>query len=236
MNLARQQKAKRALRRFWVAGTAGAFLSALSRNLPLDIESTTWSPEWPYTFDLFIRYGYMLWLLAYFFISSFSTEEDEVHLGKDIAYDILQSIFALGAVFCLGYVVRGAPDSWLIRYAAPNIALLFMSVLALKLFYDDKTPRIQSLRCYAAITSGIAILFTLICKWSVSTPSMPVLLTFCVLQLILWWLLACFFKIRWSSGPKYERALTSSKLVAPPVVLLAESADGDQQMPPREKP
>ncbi|HVR08134.1 MAG TPA: hypothetical protein VMW75_08805, partial [Thermoanaerobaculia bacterium] len=58
----RQQKAKRALRRFWVAGTAGAFLSALARNLPLDIESTTSSPDWPYTIDLFIRYGYVFWL------------------------------------------------------------------------------------------------------------------------------------------------------------------------------
>jgi hypothetical protein len=52
----RQEDARRAFRKFLVAGAAGAFLSGLSRNIPVDFAARAWPPEWGYTFDLFLRY------------------------------------------------------------------------------------------------------------------------------------------------------------------------------------
>ena len=59
----RQDEAKKALRRFWLAGTAGAFLSGLSRSFPADFATRSFHPNVPYTLDIVLRYGFMMYFL-----------------------------------------------------------------------------------------------------------------------------------------------------------------------------
>ena len=91
----------------WVAGTLGAYFTALARNLPLHAQQWSWPPDIPYTLDLFIRYGYVAWLLTYFFVSNLDNTPDEAPRNKDIAFDVLQSVAALWAIFWIGFALPG---------------------------------------------------------------------------------------------------------------------------------
>lgn len=104
MNKDRCNLIRDAFRRFLVAGTAGAFLSILFRNLPRDLRGTSLSPDWPYTVDLFVRYGYLIWMLLYFFMSANNAEEDEQRPWRELGFGIAQSICALYSQYWLGFV------------------------------------------------------------------------------------------------------------------------------------
>jgi hypothetical protein len=234
VELPRDVKAKRAIRRFWVAGTAGAFLSALSRNLPLDIQTVSSTPDWPYTLDLFLRYGYAWWLLVYFFMSSFSTEEEVDHLKKDLMYDVVQSVFSLGAIYCLGFVSRDSPDlrhHWFIGYLGANAAIFLIGGLSLAMFHDDKTEWINALRLSAAVIAAIGMGVSIADGVSGASPSGMHLLRFAGLQALLWMILLCYCVLRWKRGPIYE---TTAPM--PPATKEPEPAPAAPVVLPEAKP
>jgi hypothetical protein len=77
------------------------------RNLPRDLRGTSLSPDGPYTLDLFVRYGYLIWMMLYFFTSAditYITLENKKHPNKDLVFGIVQSIFALSSQYWLGFV------------------------------------------------------------------------------------------------------------------------------------
>ena len=52
----------KALVRMWIAGTMGAYLTFLFRNLALDVPTFSISQgDWPTTFDVWVRYAYLFW-------------------------------------------------------------------------------------------------------------------------------------------------------------------------------
>ena len=106
-NVERRKAAKRAFQKLWVAGTLGAFFTAFARTLPVHIKEWAWPPDAPYTIDLIVRYGYLLWLLAYFFISNLENEQSKSEPKKwEITFDILQSLSGLMAA-----LFKDLPDS-----------------------------------------------------------------------------------------------------------------------------
>jgi hypothetical protein len=109
LNLPQKDKAKKVFERMWVAGTLGAFFAAFVRTIPIDARTLTFhfqSVCWPCTWDRVIRYGYLLWLLDYFFISNVRNEEQVPPKVKDLVFDVLQSTSALGAAIFLGFIVQ----------------------------------------------------------------------------------------------------------------------------------
>lgn len=113
-------KARKAFSDFWIAGTAGAFLSGLARTIPLDLDPTIrhQSPQGGSFVSGSVhalRYGYAAWLLVYFFLSTFSLRQRKPSANHqndviDIFFDLLQSGAALTALFYLGFVNRGIAD------------------------------------------------------------------------------------------------------------------------------
>src|SRR5689334_23022789 len=97
--------ARRAVQRMWVAGTLGVFFTTVLRNLPVHLHQVSSTPNWIYTLDLFGRYGYLLWLLVYFFISNFRIDQSEHE--KDLQFDVIQSVVSLSALVALDFVVPG---------------------------------------------------------------------------------------------------------------------------------
>jgi hypothetical protein len=159
----RLQQAKKAIRRFWVAGTAGAFLSGLSRTIPVDLATISRTPDWPYTFELILRYIYMLWFLSYFAIASFSTEQETADRSTkwDIAYDLMHSMLAIVAVYYLGFVTRGKPENIAVSFGYANSAILFLSGMSWFMFKSWQKPcsRISVLRLLGGDFFGIGIRF-----------------------------------------------------------------------------
>jgi hypothetical protein len=94
----------KAFRDLWVAGTVGGFVAALMRSVPLDARALIHSPSGRFTFDLILRYVYMLWFIAYFLVSNLNKDEPKKF---DIAFDIIQSATSFAAAFALGIAVRG---------------------------------------------------------------------------------------------------------------------------------
>ena len=131
-------------REFVVAGTAGAFLSILFLNLPRDLRGTSLSPYWPYTVDLFVRYGYLMWMMLYFFISAYITyitRKDKEHPNRVLVFGIAQSISALCSQYWLGFVQIGEPGGGRPGYLMANIAIVLISSLSLLCFASYDNPR-----------------------------------------------------------------------------------------------
>jgi hypothetical protein len=211
----RPEEARKAVRKFWIAATAGAFLAGLSRNLPVDLANiawpANWPPNWPYTLDLLLRYGYLFWFLFYFAISSFSTEQRPAKdtAFRDIAFDLMQSIPALLAVYYIGFVDRARPPSPRTEYIYANFVILWLSLLSWFFFSLPRRKanstgwrfcleRISVLRELGIILSLLGILSVHFCFNTSRLQSQYTYAWFIFLQLVLWVVLGFFWRIRWN--------------------------------------
>ncbi len=199
--------AKRAFRSMWVAGTAGAFFTALTRNLPLHFQERSLSPDFLYTLDRFLRYGYLLWLLTYFFTSNLENEPDSVPEKWDIPFDVLQSVCALVAAFGLGFIVPGSGFTvssyrWAMGFA--NGAILVICIFSLIWFRDAPPTEVNPHRITGTVISSVGLVVAL-----VGLPRLPALLLFAILQLALWVTLYLYIRKRLTLQPSEANARTA---------------------------
>jgi len=191
MEASKKQTAWKAFRQMWIAGTVGGFFAALMRSVPLDLKDWSGPADYLYTFDLFIRYGYLLWLIGYFFVSNHLVDNKPERF--DVFYEVLQSICSFVAAFALGFVVRneGFPygaSAWAFDIA--NATIFVICGLALLMFWDSDW-NINLLR-------GIGALLALVSMWlpTKGVMALPPLLELAVLQLGLWVLLFLYGRLR----------------------------------------
>lgn len=156
----------RAFRDMWVAGTLGAYFTALARNVPLHIQEIYFPPDWPYTFDVAIRYGYSIWFLAYFFVSHFDNAPDDVPKKRDISFDIIQSSFALWAIFWIGFALPGrgyGHDEIGAMLMTINTSIAVICVFSLLFFgkeskWKKNTARVGALLVSAAVMALLCLI------------------------------------------------------------------------------
>lgn len=151
----------RAFQSMWVAGTLGAFFTAFARNIPLHIDHAinSTSISWEYTADVLLRFAYAAWFLAYFFLSNLDNEAatpDE----RAVAFDVVQSIASLGAIYCFGFAVTGrgfSEEQPGPSLAAANVAVGVVCLFSV-LFYGTVTPQHNLLRLCGLAVAAIGVL------------------------------------------------------------------------------
>lgn len=189
-------EARRAFRKFWLAGTAGAFFSGLVHSLSADVQKATWSADWAHALVFLLRYGYVLWLLGYFFLSTFTTDRERPERSEwvDIRFDMLQSIFGLAAVFCLGSVNL----SPVVGFLFANGAIIAITSGAWWMFEPRKPfgSRIATLRSLGLLFAFLGLIVCLRIDRS-RDPGLGALTALAVLQLLLWAVLAYYWAMRW---------------------------------------
>ncbi len=52
----------------WVAGTLGALFGIAAKGVPVDVLTLSMHPELAFTLDRGLRWGYLIWLIAFFFV------------------------------------------------------------------------------------------------------------------------------------------------------------------------
>lgn len=185
--------ARKAVQKMWVAGTLGVFFTTVLRNFPVHLHQISPTPDWAYTLDLLTRYGYLIWLLVYFFMSNFRIDQSDHE--KDLKFDLIQSVISLGALVGLDFVVpgQGIPLGrfwWAITLA--NATIIAIASLAFRWFPDDnlKGPRLAGI-VLAAISIIVAWL-----------PFSPVVVLLCVsiLELALLAVLFIYVYRRWPAN------------------------------------
>jgi hypothetical protein len=142
-NLAPQQDGQekrfrpgKAFQRLWVAGTLGAFFTALARSFPVDVRRLVYSFDGAFALNALIRYAYMLWLIWYFFLSNLSRQADEKPRKYEIAFDVIQSLGGLTAAFYLDFLVQHEPHG-VRAYMAPNLVIVVICLFAAIWFPAD---------------------------------------------------------------------------------------------------
>jgi hypothetical protein len=162
--------AGKAFQTVWVAGTVGAYFSALTRSLPVHFRERTLTPDWPYTIDRFLRYGYVVWLLAYFITSNVLNQREpnpqatrpkrQFDIPLDIPFDVIQSFCALIAMFALGFTVADAGfpyPSFRLAYAFANGAIFVICLAALRWFRSVPPTEVNVYRVVGLIVSLASI-------------------------------------------------------------------------------
>lgn len=189
-NSDRRSTAAKAFQQLWVAGTLGAFFTALARNLPLHLSQLTFAPDWAYTLAVLLKYGYLIWLLSYFFMSALRNEQPDANRAlPDIGFDVMQSLCSLTAAYFLGFIIP-TKDHGPLGYALTNLAILIIAGLSLWLFHERSRERINPIRIAGGLIAAIGIVVSL---W----PGFDTghLLGLAVLQLMLWILLYPYVRI-----------------------------------------
>jgi hypothetical protein len=189
-NTPKRKTYKREFQRLWIAGTLGAFFTALARNLPVDLKEVSWPFQTDHTIDRFVRYGYLLWLLTYFFSSSVENQSRDEVKKWDITYDVLQSVCSLTAAYFLGFIL---PDQHygLSAYAITNGAIFVICMFSLLWFGRGATLGVNRLRAAGVVISAVSVSLALL-----STSQTYVLLAFGGLQVCLWAVLLAYIRIR----------------------------------------
>jgi len=196
-NSEKRQAINKAFQELWVAGTMGAFFTAFARNLPGHFREFMWPPDWPYTIDRFTRYGYLLWFLAYFFISNFQNKQSKIVRGKDIFYDVLQSGGALVVAYVLGFVVPCESCTVRLAYGFTNGTIFVICLFSLILFHRGPHPSgVNPMRAAGLLISILSIGLTFAILPQTGSPSVKALLAFGGLLLLLLVLLAAYISIR----------------------------------------
>jgi len=150
---------KKAFQKLWVAGTLGAFFSALAKTLPGHLSEMTFQPNWLYTADVFIRYGYLSWSVTYFFTTHLRIDNPNYKpTRKDIVFDVIQSVLGLTGAVALGFVVT-QPYSLNIAYGFGNGVILLIALAAWLLFRNE--GGLGRLRIAAAIAAAIPMIIAL---------------------------------------------------------------------------
>jgi len=151
----KKKSPQKAFQSMWVAGTLGAFFTAVIRNAPVHFLQLFKHPDCEYIFELAIRYSYLFWLLFYFFMSNLKNEQGEEPTVWDLSYDVVQSVLSLTAVFCLGFIVTNegfAMGAYRRAVGAVDIAIFFICTLA-RWWFGTTSRNDNSLRIIGA---GIA--------------------------------------------------------------------------------
>src|SRR2546422_1823158 len=79
----------KALERLLLAATAGAFVVALARTIPVHAKELNWPADLDYTIDRVLRYLCLTWFLAYFFVSSVNNDQSNAFFFKQkTAFDV----------------------------------------------------------------------------------------------------------------------------------------------------
>jgi hypothetical protein len=186
--------------KLWVAGTMGAFFTALVRNLPVHLKQRAWPCDWNYTIDLFVRYGYLLWLLAYFLVSTVGIDDENYQPTKwDITYDVGQSACSLTAAFFLGFILPDQPYK-LGAYAITNGVICAICFVALWFFHAGATKGINRLRIAGGVISALSLVLALSVRAVIGAPQTWVFIMFAVLLLVLILLLYAYVRIRIDVG------------------------------------
>jgi hypothetical protein len=204
------KSARIALENLFMVGAVGAFFAALANDIPVDVQSlhiVTGRPiDWTYTLDRSVRYAYLIWFLGYFFVSDFRRVEEEKDASSyphspspyDVFFYISQSVFSLGAAFCLGLLVphEGFKDKDY-GYAAlsANIAIGLICGLSLLGYWKSasSTGRINVLRLSGL---ALAIISGCLAYAAQQSPSFGLLLTLNLLAVLLLIILACYGRQR----------------------------------------
>ncbi len=150
-------KARLAFQNLWVAGTLGAFFVALATNLPSHIQQFSWSPDPIYTFNVYLKYGYLLWFLGYFFISNLRNELQKQATKRDLFFDVTQSVLALISAYALGFIVSGV-DMGFSAYIIANAAIFIICILSLCFYGCGASEGVNRIRVYAAIIAILSII------------------------------------------------------------------------------
>ncbi len=183
----------------------GAFFTAFVRFLPVHLRQYVWpcDPKFDlkYTIDLFVRYGYLLWHLFYFLVSTVGTDTKDYNPdGWDITYDVGQSALSLAAAFFLGFVV---PDQTykLGAYAITNGVICAICFVALWWFHTrpGANEGINRLRAAGGI-SLISLVFALVVRAAGGECKTWVFIVFAGLLLLLFFILGAYRHVRLDVG------------------------------------
>ncbi len=178
----------------WVAGTLGAFFTAIVRTIPIDIQRLQSGPDAGLILDRALRYGYLLWLLSYFFITNLRLEQGEHPSRRDLVFDVIQSVAGLSAAYALGFVseTRGfGPHESAGAIISANLTILSIALIAFYLFRSEADRRIHQLRFVGAILAAASILTA-----SVVTSTIWMLTSSALFLLALWVTLWRYIRLR----------------------------------------
>jgi len=186
-----RKAAKKAIQKQWVAGTVAVFFTTLLKSIVVHVHQASLTPNWPYTLDMFTRYGYLLCLMIYFFMSNLRIDHSD-H-PKDLPFDVIQSFASFTTLIALDFMVPGygiplGQFWWAVTVA--NITILIIAAFALKWFPGD--GRLNPIRL-AGIACAIA---SIIVVW-MPIPEAIALTAVALLEGGLLAVLAIFVRRRW---------------------------------------
>jgi len=191
----------------------GTFFFAFARKLTTDLHNAGGRSALRLpSQDTAFRYGYLLWLVAYFFVAALSNKltneapdaagtaivNPTRPSGRDIAFDVIQSIASFIAACYLGFI-----DPTFLRQAWPdylvtNIAIAAIFLSAWLLFHKI-SPDVNVLRATGLTVALITSVMLLAIHYCHCRTSYHLVLM--VTQPVLWLVLVCFFVVRMDKGP-----------------------------------
>ena len=165
----------KAVQKLWVAGTMGALFTAIVRNLPVTLAQHSEPYNWNYTADLFVRYAYLIWLLAYFVASNSTFDASGYKRVKgDFSYDIGQALGTLLAAYFLGFVTFEYTRYEMSAYVVTNAVICGICFIAWWWFKDESssTNGINRMRLFGGSVSLVSTGFAA-AVWVVCGPAVP---------------------------------------------------------------
>ncbi len=116
----------------WVAGTLGAFFSLFIRTLAGRVATVGLGPI---SVDGVLRWGYMLWLIGYFFATGVGLERDrKANAGTDwreLVFFVVQATLAFVAAYFLGFLAPERPYARRPACVAASVVALFVGLFSL---------------------------------------------------------------------------------------------------------
>jgi hypothetical protein len=194
-----RQQAWAAFQVMFCGGVAGTVFFLLLRNLAIHFLQRSLQPDWFYTANLFLRYGYLIWFVAYFFIANLQiqTEGRLLWESRDIFFTVVQSVLVFAAAVDLGFVDQ-KPHDHFGPYVLPNLAILLISTLAYGLFRRGRWADVNRVRAALAVCSGMALI---VCAVAGKVLSGFVLFLLFVILFLLFMTLYWYGRIRIATFP-----------------------------------
>jgi hypothetical protein len=171
----------------WVAGMAGTFFFFTWRSLAQDIIGATPQFAADSIVDRGLRYSFLLWLFAYFFVAGIENKQPATKpTWRDIVFDVTQSTFSVIAALYLGFVLQLPRNDWAAHFAA-SLAVAITGGLSFLLF-ARKSKRPTNVLRLIALVVGLVFLGVLLGQ-SVFAPGPPSSATLKIVgvgQVVLW--------------------------------------------------
>ena len=135
------ERLRRSFQTLWVGGTLGAFFGAIAVTIPDTYRKAGYPVSYDATLDLTLRYGYMIWLLAYFFVSNLLNEDDCRADRWDVLFDVFQSAGALVAAWLLGFLSSDgfSPQPLAPALIGTNVVIALICAFSLYLFRKNSS-------------------------------------------------------------------------------------------------